>query len=304
MNGKSIRIRNDKNDNLPSFIIETDGQRITSDKLNDESIGRWLWFRSSVINELLTYRGFSLNWYTQETGAINSSSGYRTHLGLNVADYITVYAYDIARLKPWEQHVWLSHNVVPDGKVSVELMLSQVEANPAKTHAPEVKLFELAKVLEQHFYEKYKLELFLHKVDADSFFKSISRFASKDEPSLLRLAKELARFFSERLNKKALKQLSNHKLKNDLGSNKLFESILADKVGEDKVGEDKARQMFGIIAGIYDMRNGDAHIAGSKISDAIRLANVDDDQSYLRQGQQLIDNLARSIYFIIGELFD
>ena len=298
-NGKSTRIRNDKNEDLPSFIIETDGKRVPSDKLNNESIGRWLWFRSSVINELLTYRGFSLSWYTQETGAINSSSGYRTHFGLNVADYITVYAYDIARLKPWEQHVWLGHNVVPDGKVSAELMLSQVEANPANTHAPEVILFELAEVLEQHFYEKYQLELFSHKVDADTFFKHISRFASKDQPSLLRLAKELTRFFSERLNKKALKQLSNHKLKNDLGSNKLFESILADKVGEDK-----ARQMFGIIAGIYDMRNGDAHISGSKITDAIKLAEVDDSLSYLRQGQQLIDNLARSIYFIIRKLFD
>ena len=62
--------------------------------------------------------------------------------------------------------------------------------------------------------------------------------------------------------------------------------------------------MFGIIAGIYDMRNGDAHIAGSKITDAIKLAGIDDSQSYLRQGQQLIDNLARSIYFIIRRLFD
>ena len=211
----------------------------------------------------------------------------------------TVYAYDIARLKPWEQHVWSGHNVVPDGKVSAELMLSQVEANPAKTYAPEVKLFELAQVLEQHFYDQYQLELFSHKVDEDAFFKHISRFSSKDEPSLLRLAKELARFFSERLNKKALKQISSHKLKNDLGSNKLFESILADKVGEAK-----ARQMFGVIAGIYDMRNGDAHIAGSKITDAIKFAEVDHARSYLRQGQQLIDNFARSIYFIIRELFD
>lgn len=296
--GKSTRIRNDKNDNLPSYIIETDGRRVTSDKLNNESVGRWLWFRPSVINELLTYRGFSLSWYTQETGAINSSSGYKTHFGLNTADYITVYAYDIARLKPWEQHVWLGHNVVPDGKVSAELMLSQVEANPAKTYAPEVKLFELAQLLEQHFYQQYQLELFLHKVEQDTFFKNISRFSSKDQPSLLRLAKELARFFSERLNKKALKQISTHKLKNELGSNKLFESILADKVGELR-----ARQMFGVIAGIYDMRNGDAHIAGSKINDAIKLAEVDSTQSYLRQGQQLIDNLARSIYFIINELF-
>lgn len=81
-------------------------------------IGRWLWFRASVVNELLNSRGFKLEWYTAETGAIKSTSGLKTHFGINSSDLITVYAYDIARLASWEQHVWAGHNVAPEGKVS------------------------------------------------------------------------------------------------------------------------------------------------------------------------------------------
>lgn len=297
---KSVRIRNDEsNDDLPSFIVETDSTRKKSHTLNDEDIGRWLWFRSSIITELLGYRGFSLTWYTKETGAINSTSGYRTHFGLNGSDYITVYAYDIARLQPWEQHIWASHNVVPDGKVSSELLMSQVNVSPANTHAPETKLFQLTQGLEELFYDNYGLKLFSHDIDEDSFYKTICRFSSKDEASLLRLAKEVIRFFSERLNKTHLKQISTHELKDKLGSNKLLESIVADKIGVEN-----ARQIFGVIVGVYDMRNGDAHTASSKIGEAFKLAKIDTNQTYLRQGEQLIDNFAKSIYFIIKKLFE
>lgn len=92
--GKSTRVRGDVDRNLPHFIVDTDGTRKSSAELDDEDIGRWLWFRPSVVNELLTHRGFSLKWYTAETGAINSSSGYSTHFGINSSELITVYAYD------------------------------------------------------------------------------------------------------------------------------------------------------------------------------------------------------------------
>ena len=101
---KSLRVRGDADPNLPQFIVETDGTRMRSAELDNEDIGRWLWFRASVVNELLNSRGFKLAWYTAETGAINSTSGYKTHFGINSSDLITVYAYDIARLAPWEQH--------------------------------------------------------------------------------------------------------------------------------------------------------------------------------------------------------
>src|SRR5699024_8881423 len=112
-----------------------------SAELNDEDVGRWLWFRSSVVGVLMGHRGFSLKWYTAQTGGLCSTSGHSTHFGINAADWVTVYARDVARLAAWEQHVWAAHNIGPEGKVSEELLASQVKAQPASTHAPEEKLF-------------------------------------------------------------------------------------------------------------------------------------------------------------------
>lgn len=66
---QSIRVRRDTDTNLPQFIVETDGKRMASSELDNEDIGRWLWFRSSVVTELLGHRGFALKWYTAETFA-------------------------------------------------------------------------------------------------------------------------------------------------------------------------------------------------------------------------------------------
>ena len=185
------------------FIVETDSTRIASSELNNEDVGRWLWFRSSIVNELLGLRGFSLEWYTAETGSIHSTSGYRIHFGVNLADFITVYAYDIARLPSWEQHLWAAHNAVPEGKVSSELLDSQVKAQPASTHAVEELLFEVISMLENGFKQEFNVSLFSHDINRIEALKKISRFESKDQASLLRLAKEIVRVFSDRLNVKA-----------------------------------------------------------------------------------------------------
>lgn len=297
--GISKRVRGDTDTNLPQFIVETDSTRIASSDLNNEDVGRWLWFRSSIVNELLGLRGFSLEWYTAETGAIKSTSGYSVHFGINSADLITVYAYDIARLPSWEQHLWAAHNVVPEGKVSSELLDSQVKAQPASTHAVEELLFEVMRLLENGFKQDFNISLFSHELSRQEFFKKISRFDSKDQASLLRLAKEIVRVFSDRLNVKELRNLSTHSDKDKLGSNKLLQDILSQKVGDDT-----ARKIFGPIVGAYDMRVGDAHPTSSKIEEALKLAGVDEEISFLRQGQQLISNVGQSIWWIGKMMFE
>lgn len=294
----SVRVRRDKDQTLPKFIVETDGTYMASDSLNNESIGRWLWFRPSVVNEILSHRGFSLEWYSAETGSIHSTSGYRTHFGINSSELITVYAYDIARLAPWEQRIWAAHNIVPEGKVSAELLKAQAEANPASTCAVEKLLFRNIKLLETGFKDILNVDLFSKEINEHEFNEHISRFASKDQASLLRLAKELVRIFSDRLNVSELRQLSNHKDKGKLGSNKLLEDILAQKVGIEK-----AHEVFGVIAGVYDMRVGDAHPTSSKIGNALKLAKIDEKKSFLKQGEQLIHNFAESIWLIGVLLF-
>lgn len=297
--GQSKRVRGDADTNLPQFIVETDGARMASADLNDEDIGRWLWFRSSIVNELLSLRGFSLEWYTAETGGIRSTSGTRIHFGLNSSDLITVYAYDIARLAGWEQHIWAAQNVVPDGKVSNELLASQVKAQPAPTRAVEWLLFKVMEMLEVEFRQEFGVSIFSHRIEQSAITQHISRFASKDQASLLRLAKELVRVFSDRLDVRELRKLSTHPDKEKLGSNKLLQDVLAQKVGPDK-----AREIFGPIVGAYDMRLGDAHPTSSKIGDALKLAGIDESKSFLRQGEQLISNFGQSIMLIGKLLFE
>jgi len=211
---------------------------------------------------------------------------------------ITVYAYDVARLLPWEQRIWAAHNVAPEGKVSSELLASQVNAQPASTHAVEVMLFEAMRMLEANIQKEYGISLFTHDIDDDVAMQHVSRFMSKDQASLLRLAKELVRVFSDRLNVRDLRKLSDNAEKEKLGSNKLLQDVLAKKVGAEK-----ARQVFAEIAGTYDMRVGDAHPTGSKVADAIKLAGIDQSSSFLRQGEQLIHNFGRSVWLIGTLLF-
>lgn len=293
---RSVRVRGDADDALPQFIVDTDGSRLASMYLNDENVGRWLWFHASVISGLMRHRGFSLRWYTSETGAIVSTSGYSTHFGINDSDLITVYAYDIARLPAWEQHVWSAHNVVPEGKVSRELLASQVEVRPASTHAAEKKLFGVMRMLDAGFQQEFGVALFNHDIEDHILMQQISRFASTDQASLLRLAKEIVRVFSDRLNVRGLRKISDHTDKDKLGSNKLLQDVLSKKVGLEK-----AQEVFRPIFGAYDMRVGDAHPTSSKIGEALELAGIDQNISYLRQGEQLIHNFGRSVR-LIGRL--
>lgn len=297
--GQSKRVRGDADTNLPQFIVETDGTRLASADLHNEDARRWLWFRSSIVNELLGLRGFSLEWYTAKTGGIHSTSGYVTHFGINSSDLITVYAYDVARLDPWEQHIWAAHNVVPDGKVSSELLDSQVKAQPASSHSAEDLLFKVMGMLEAEFHREFNVPLYSHEVDLPLAMKQISRFVSKDQASLLRLAKELVRVFTDRLNIPELRKISGHPNKEKLGSNKLLEDILAQKIGAEK-----AYSIFSPIVGAYDMRVGDAHPTSSKITDALKLAGIDESRSFLRQGEQLISNYGQSIWWIGKSIFD
>lgn len=296
--GQSVRVRRDEDRTLPQFIVGTDGTRMASGDLYDEDIGRWLWFRSSVVSGLLGHRGFSLEWYTAETGGIRSTSGNVTHFGVNSSDLITVYAYHVARLAAWEQHIWAAHNVVPDGKVSNELLAAQVRTQPASTHAVEVLLFRSMRMLEVAFRQELGVSLFTHDIDDTAYMQQVSRFASKDQASLLRLAKELIRVFSDRLNICDLRRLSPRAEKEKLGSNKTLQDVVAQKVGAEE-----ARRIFGAVAGAYDMRVGDAHPTGSKIEEALRLAGIDESSSFLKQGEQLISNFGRSIWWIGNSLF-
>jgi hypothetical protein len=62
--------------------------------------------------------------------------------------------------------------------------------------------------------------------------------------------------------------------------------------------------VFGVIAGVYDMRLGDAHPTSSKVDDAVKLAGIDATESFLKQGEQLIGNFGHAIWTIGKLLFE
>ncbi len=152
--------------------------------------------------------------------------------------------------------------------------------------------------LERDFHQKLDVDLFSYDINDIELSQQISRFISTDRASLLRLAKELVRIFTDRLNVKALRNISNHKDKEKLGSNKLLQDIVAQETGDDN-----AYKIFGVIIGVYDMRLGDAHPTSSKIGDALNLAGIDENKSFLRQGEQLISNFGQAIWHIGQSIF-
>ncbi len=297
--GLSIRVRGDDDPSALEYIIETDRTSMKSCNLNKADIGRWIWFTPSVICDFVKRRGFELHWCTKQTGGLWSASGYSIHFGINDIGLLTVYAKDVAQLPSWEQRIWISKNVLPEGGVSKELFDSQVRVAPASTKAPEVKLLEIILDIDGLFEKIYNIPLFTESVNRDDYYNQISRFHVSDQSSLLRLAKELIRIFSDRLNVNSLRKISTRDDKSKLGSNKLFESIISDLTSSEH-----ARSIFGPVFGVYDLRVGDAHPTSSNITDAYKRLKINSDDPYIFQGMQMIDYLSYSIWHINKVLFD
>lgn len=157
---ESVRVRGDMPTKVPSFIIDASGKSVPSSDLKDGM--RWLWFDPDVANDLLAKRRGFLVWYTLKTGAIGCGQESSVHFGINDLGHITVYAKDIALLPVWIQQIWAGHNIPPDGGgVAKELMMSQVNAKPASSQAPERFLPIEYKRLNKSFEDKYGVPLLI-----------------------------------------------------------------------------------------------------------------------------------------------
>ena len=288
-NGLSTRVRHDDDPLLPTFITGTAGERQTSAELNTDNGGCWLFFRTDIIPEVLHHKGFSFKWSTAYTGVIQSPSRCQIHFGINACDFINVFSHDIAQLPAWEQHLWAGFNIVPDGKLCDELYQAQVAVRPADTEAIEITLFKLMYVFDRLFIKHTGVNIYTREV-SDEDYERINRFHCRDQASLLRLAKDLVRVFLERLNQPLLRELAHIPKSEKLGSIKLVERLLACYISSEG-----AHFRTSIFAGVYEMRNCDAHSAESKIEDALRLARIDTSLSYLKQGTQLLANFANAL---------
>ena len=181
-----------------SFFITDSSGKTESRKTLDSGI-RWLWFKPSVINVLLSIRGSSLGWYTKDTGRIECSPGYRVSFGVNRIGLVNVFAKDIGLLPDWQQKIWAGYNIAPDGKVSAELLMSQMEANLVSAQAPEHYLLKGIEILNTLTLQKYRISIFKEHANTDHIFTRTHRFRAIDDCGLFELAKDLYRLTGERI---------------------------------------------------------------------------------------------------------
>ena len=186
-----------------------------------------------------------------------------------------------------DKSIWANHNISPEGGVSAELLMSQMQTEPAKTIAPDQTFFSLIQDIQEISKTRLKNNFFREHSFEEGISKRIHRFQSVTLEGFYLLCKEITRYVIERLDTDLFKQLK--KETENLGSLKRLENILT------ALGYD-GRQINGVLVGVYDLRMADAHLpSDSKIADSMRLAGINYDEMRLHSGKRLIENVNHSL---------
>jgi len=85
---ESCRI--DHSEPKEALMVQVDGGggKVDLESLNYEEVGKYLWFKPGVMNELLSCRGSSMSWYTRDTGGVSPSPDWLLHFGVNKLGFI------------------------------------------------------------------------------------------------------------------------------------------------------------------------------------------------------------------------
>jgi hypothetical protein len=280
----SPRVRWDKVPSSVSFIVDSDGSRMNADGLDDEDIGRWLWFSAGIVPSLLAQPGSRLQWYTRDTGGLSTPSDPSVHFGINESGLVTVYARDVARLPEWERRHWSGFNVTPEGKVSAELLSAQVRAQVAETLAPEQVFAEIRFKANAAFEQKFGVPLFRHHDQIDAIMERIHRFRALDEPGFLSLAKDVARVTADAIDLAKVHSVISPPTAVKLGSLKSVELALAQLCGTVL-----AHQIMSPNFAAYDLRLADAHLPKSDRLASFAILKIVDADTSMAKGFKLLD---------------
>ena len=283
---KSCRVGYGEPDEVLMVQLDGGGGRVDLETLNREEVGKYLWFKPEVINDLLLRRGATMQWYTHDTGGVSPSPDWLLHFGINKLGLINAYAYDVARRPLWERRIWAAHNCRPDGGVSAELMEAQMACKPASTKSPEFMIHRALDWIDRVFQEKFKTALFREHHEVEGLSSKIHRFRAIDESGLRSLAKDLVKISIERINKNSLiDALGEGKL--DQGTLKLLQRLL-----ENYTNKEYAYSRMTPLFGAYDLRGADAHLSSSDVDESYARVGVDRTAPLIKQAEQLIQNVA------------
>lgn len=277
----SPRVRGDELPATVYFITDASGKKECQDTLVVGS--RWLWFKPDVIMALAHCRGGALGWYTRDTGSVRCSPIYGVHFGVNEIGLVNVYAKDIARLPEWQQRIWAGHNVSPEGRVSEELLASQMEAKPAETQAPESFLRSELTRLDQVSKLVLGGQLFRKHEQHSEISDRCHRFRAVDQAGVFALAKDLTRLITDSIDIHLLRRTVTPPKGENWGSLKLLENILAGIIDPKD-----ARRLLSPLAGIYELRLADAHLKSSEVAEAYKLVGINTSLLPVYQGLQML----------------
>lgn len=277
----SPRVAEDETPSTAHFIVGGAGKRVSGDNLPDGLV--WLWFRPEIVNSALGYPDGWLNWHTADTGHLAFTPSTGVHFGVNEMGYVTVLAVDIERLPHWDQDRWAAFNASPTGKVSDELVASQVRAMPAGTVAPESEIESALDRLGAVVQKRWGIPLYHAEIDR-GILRSAHRFTAVNHDGLLNLAKDLTRLFSDRVDAVTLQQTTLPKQpKEPYAAINAIRYTLGTMIPDAD-----AEAICGPLFGIYYLRLADAHLPGNDLDRAYKSANVDPSKPFVIQAHDML----------------
>ena len=285
-------IRGDRMPPTVFFVTDAEGKQESRDTLASGS--RWLWFRPDVVMDLAHRRGGLLGWYTRYTGSVGCSPGHNVHFGINRIGLLNVYAKDIGQLPDWQQKIWAGYNVSPDGKVSEELLASQMKAEPASTKAPEAFLADGLSALNEITYGELGIRILRDHEHIPKILNVTHRFRAINKEGIYALAKDVARLTADSIDATAIQGIVPSPKGEKWASLKSLEKLLASKIDPNA-----ARSVVGPLVGAYELRHGDAHLPSSELDTAFSLLQVNQSDPFVHQGCQMLVSTVTSIYTII-----
>jgi len=286
--GHSSRVRGDDVASEVYFFTDGSGNRESAEALDRK--GRWLWFKPDVINQALGYRGARLEWYTSQTGQLDMGSGGGVHFGINGLGLVNVYAKDIRDSSAWQQQIWAGFNVVPDGGVSRELLMSQAEGEPATTQAPEAYLGKCIDLLNQNAKQRLGIDVIKKHSEYDRLLRLIHRFRALDETGFYALAKDIARLTADSINVTGLQAIVPVPKGEKRASLKSLETVLSTILAPTY-----ARSAMTPLFGAYELRLADAHLPSSELGKAFEMVGAERKAPWIHQGQSLLDSVVSAL---------
>jgi hypothetical protein len=276
---KSPRIRRDEVESRVPFQVDNQAQKTMAGSDLEKYRG-WLWFKPSVFTALLAGEKGTLEWFTLDTGEAGSAPHVTVRFGVNNIGLINVLGRDMAQLPEWAQKIWAAHNVSPEGGLSPELHMAQNLANPADTTPPEPILFKNLSIAHRRSLAAYGQSLFQRVPSSQEFYRRIHRFHCNSFDQVCALCKELHRTVSEPidmglLNSKIDPANAEKANKENLRQIKRL-ALWLDSLGED------GRKITRPLAGVADLRQGDAHTKSSELKKSLELFDIPPDAKDLQ----------------------